>query len=50
MTELDLLSTELEQQRRSLAMLPPRTALTREQVMDVIERCQAAIDRAKRIG
>jgi hypothetical protein len=50
MSELELLRVELEQRRRSLAMLPTTTALTREQAIAVIERCQHAIDAARRIG
>jgi hypothetical protein len=50
MSELELLRVELEQRRRSLAMLPTTTSLTREQAIAVIERCQHAIDAARRIG
>lgn len=46
-TDLATLDAELERQRRSLAMMPPRTPLTREQAMDTIERCQAAIRAAR---
>lgn len=50
MSELELLRTELERERRSLAMLPPESPITRERAIALIERCQAAIDVARRIG
>jgi hypothetical protein len=53
MENLDRLSAELERERRSLAMLSPRTPLSREKAMTLIERCQAAIEetiRGHRIG
>lgn len=50
MSDLELLRVELEQLRRSLAMLPPNAALDRGQAIVVIERCQGAIEAARRIG
>lgn len=42
--DLERARTNLEQHRRSLAMLPPGTPITREAALDVIELCQAAVD------
>jgi hypothetical protein len=50
MSDLELLRVELEQQRRSLAMLPPQTNMTRERALELVTRCQAAIEAARRIG
>jgi hypothetical protein len=50
MSELELLRVELEQLRRSLAMLPPNAALDREQAVSLIERCQGAIEASRRLG
>jgi hypothetical protein len=52
MDNIDVLASELERERRSLAMLSPQAALSREKAMSLIERCQAAIEatRQHRIG
>jgi hypothetical protein len=52
MDDIDLLATDLERERRSLAMLPPQAALSREKAMALIERCQALVTetRQRRIG
>ena len=50
MNDLDVLRAELERERRSLAMLPPQTPVSREVVISMIERCQLAIETARRIG
>lgn len=42
------LEAELERERRSLAMLPPTSPLSREQAMALIERCQKALRDARR--
>jgi hypothetical protein len=52
MENIDLLASDLERERRSLAMLPPQAALSREKAMVLIERCQdlVASVRDRRIG
>ena len=52
MDDIDVLASELERERRSLAMLSPQAALSREKAMSLIERCQLAVDaaRQRRIG
>lgn len=50
MGDLELLKVELEQHRRALAMLPPESPIARETAIDLIERCQNAIEAARRIG
>lgn len=47
MTDLASLDAELERERRSLAMLSPRSPLSREKALELIERCQAAIRAAR---
>jgi len=48
MDDLESLRSELEQLRRSLAMLPPSAPLTREKGLALVERCQTAVDTARR--
>jgi hypothetical protein len=48
MVDIELLSAELERERRSLAMLSPRTPLSREKAIVLIERCQAALEETHR--
>ena len=43
MSDLTALTVDLEQQRRSLAMLPPGTPITRETALELIERCQTVV-------
>jgi len=50
MTTLEQLLAELEQQRRSIAMLPAASPLSRERALDVIARCQSAVTSALRGG
>jgi hypothetical protein len=50
MSDLELLRVELEQQRRSLAMLPPQAHISREHALELVTRCQAAVEAARRIG
>jgi hypothetical protein len=52
MDDIDLLATDLERERRSLAMLSPQAMLSREKAMLLIERCQAVVEatRHRRIG
>ncbi|MBK5223867.1 MAG: hypothetical protein JJE52_13550 [Acidimicrobiia bacterium] len=50
MADLATLEAELEQERRSLAMLPPSAPLTRETAIALIERCQQAIRAAREIS
>jgi hypothetical protein len=52
MDDIDLLASDLERERRSLAMLSPQAALSREKAMHLIERCQAVVEatRHRRIG
>ena len=50
MTTIELLRVELEQQRRALGMLAPETPLSRETAIALIERCQAVLEHARRIG
>jgi hypothetical protein len=52
MERIDVLVSDLERERRSLAMLPPQAALSREKAMALIERCQALVaeTRGHRIG
>ena len=51
MDDLESLKGELERERRSLAMLSPTAAISREKAIDLIRRCQAAIAAAQgRIG
>jgi len=45
--DLAFLRSELEIERRSLAMLPPESAITREKAIALIARCQRAIDAAR---
>jgi hypothetical protein len=47
MDDLESLKGELEIERRSLAMLPPTANVTKDKVMDLIRRCQAAIAAAQ---
>jgi len=47
MDNLESLKGELERERRSLAMLPPTSPISREKAMDLIRRCQAAIAAAQ---
>ncbi len=46
--DLDLLNSELETERRSLAMLAPTTTIKREEAIALIERCQRTIAAAKK--
>jgi hypothetical protein len=48
MEQIDLLATDLERERRSLAMLPPQAPLSREKAMALIERCQALVAETRR--
>ena len=48
MGNLELLRVELEQERRSLAMLPPNAPITREKAIALIERCQRLVDEARK--
>ena len=49
--DIEYLRSELENERRSLAMLPPSSPITREKAIALIERCQRAIDAVRgRIG
>ena len=48
MGDLELLRVELEQQRRSLAMLSPGSPITREKAVALIERGQRLVDEARR--
>ena len=52
MTTLQQLKSELERERRSLAMLDPSATLSKFEAVALIERCQRAIDAASapRIG
>jgi hypothetical protein len=51
MEDLESLKGELERERRSLAMLPPTSPISREKAIQLIGRCQAAIAAAQgRIG
>jgi hypothetical protein len=45
--DLAFLRSELEIERRSLAMLPPEAPITREKAIALIVRCQRAIDAAR---
>ena len=47
MEDLESLKCELERERRSLAMLPPTSPITREKAIALIRRCQAAIAAAQ---
>ncbi|HEV8299306.1 MAG TPA: hypothetical protein VGQ20_18495 [Acidimicrobiales bacterium] len=46
MGDLELLKSELEQERRSLAMLAPSATISKHEAIALIERCQRAIDAA----
>ena len=49
--DLAFLRSELEIERRSLAMLPPESPITREKAIALIVRCQKAIAAAEgRLG
>jgi hypothetical protein len=49
--DIEFLRSELEIERRSLAMLPASSPITREKAIALIERCQRAIDAVRgRIG
>ena len=52
MTELQQLKSELERERRSLAMLDPTATISKFEAVALIERCQRAIEAATvpRIG
>jgi hypothetical protein len=52
MDNIDLLASDLERERRSLAMLSPQAVLSREKAIHLIERCQAVVEasRQRRIG
>lgn len=45
--DLAFLRSELEIERRSLAMLPPEATISREEAIALIRRCQHAIDAAR---
>lgn len=47
MTDLRTLETLLEQHRRSIAMLPAGTPLTREAALQLVQRCQEALAAAR---
>lgn len=46
---LTAVEAELERERRSLAMLPSSSPITRERAIALIERCQQAIRVARRV-
>jgi hypothetical protein len=53
MVDLQLLASELERERRSLAMLSARAPLSREKAITLLDRCLTAIEetrRGRRIG
>jgi hypothetical protein len=50
MDDLESLKGELEIERRSLAMLPPSSSITKEKALDLVRRCQAAIAAAQARG
>lgn len=52
MTHLQQLKSELERERRSLAMLDPTATISKFEAVALIERCQRAIEAATvpRIG
>ena len=45
--DLESLKSELERERRSLAMLSPNAPISREKATELIRRCQAAIAAAQ---
>jgi hypothetical protein len=50
MDELESLKGELEIDRRSLAMLPPASTVSKEKALELLRRCQAAIAAAQARG
>jgi hypothetical protein len=51
MSDLELMKAELEQERRSLAMLRPSATISKDEAIALIERCQRALNAAvPRIG
>ena len=50
MDDLESLKGELEIERRSLAMLPPASTVSKEKALELLRRCQAAIAAAQARG
>ena len=48
MADLALIESELERERRSIAMLPPEAPLSRETAMAILERCLTAVREVRR--